>query len=60
MRYFIISVSTSNTNETLTFESSYFPTKMEIIKAVGTSSISINNIFEFKSKDDYDSFTQKE
>jgi hypothetical protein len=59
MRYFLISISTASTSETLTFESTYFPKKYEIIKAIGTDQISINNIFEFASKEDYESFTSK-
>lgn len=64
MRYFLISYSFEDSFGNLFVESNKFPSKKELIlhlKEKGKltkGNIVIQNIFEFKSKEDYQKFTE--
>lgn len=63
MRYFLFTISSQNGNvsivENLGLEYNRFPSVEDIKKHANGKNIAITNIFEFKSKEDYESFTSK-
>lgn len=64
MRYFLLTIYIQNTSETyqrsnITMTVYGFPSIKDITEFVKNENMIIENIFEFKSKEDYDSFTSK-
>lgn len=60
MRYFLFTIRGTYRNVNIAMEHPAFPSISDIKNQMGGEDFTISNVFEFQSKEDYESFTSKD